>query len=706
MAEYVPATATSRRATYGLNVTVAVLATLALVVLVNWIGHTWFYQRFDFTATRQYSLSDQTYRVLDRLEGDYRIVTLLGVPDRAPRRADLVRRVRDLADEYARRSGRITAEHLDPGLDITRVEQFYRDLESRFEAELAPAREALETGAEQARELRQGLGAIAERAREANASAAANAPGEAGAAADFLQRLEQSLAALFLPELDAALEKIESGNRSPRLPDYRGRARTLRRLLGEIDEQLLAVAARRLEQLARERDLSGNLQESLLALAEQCRVVRKPLAAARRPLGDLSIPEGWQNLRRALDRTRDALLVLGPKRVRVVPASALYQQVQAEGGGRRGEEGAPEIRFLGEEKLTGALLGLSLKNPPLIVFVNPGRAPATGPRGIYSRVAERLETAGLEVESWSPGGGRQGPMGQRQAPAPPPNPEPGQRTVWILLPGEPPSPRNPMGSGPAMQQAAEHVKARLEVGDHAMLLLAPSPGGMMPGADSAGPLLADWGIEARTDRILMRSVPGPRGEERAIPLLEIDTWLETHPIVRALGGMRGAYLGMVPLVLGEQEGVELVPLLRITSERVWAETEFGDAPPEFDPEKANAPYIAGAAAERAEDATRLAVFGGARWAGDEVTGYGTLGPGTADLTGSKYPANAELFLNSVYWLAGLDTLIAASARAQDLRRIGPVSPGAMSRVRWLLGLGLPGAVFVCGLTVWWVRRRE
>ena len=48
-----------RRFKYGLNVFVLVLAVLIIVILVNWIGYRR-YTRFDFTHTRQYSLSPQT----------------------------------------------------------------------------------------------------------------------------------------------------------------------------------------------------------------------------------------------------------------------------------------------------------------------------------------------------------------------------------------------------------------------------------------------------------------------------------------------------------------------------------------------------------------------------------------------------------------------------------------------------------------------
>ena len=71
---------------------------------------------------------------------------------------------------------------------------------------------------------------------------------------------------------------------------------------------------------------------------------------------------------------------------------------------------------------------------------------------------------------------------------------------------------------------------------------------------------------------------------------------------------------------------------------------------------------------------------------------------------NPYPGNHELFVNSVYWLAGLDELIAASARTQDIRRIQDISDGDVSRLRNTLLFGLPFGVFVIGLSVWFTRR--
>jgi hypothetical protein len=72
---------------------------------------------------------------------------------------------------------------------------------------------------------------------------------------------------------------------------------------------------------------------------------------------------------------------------------------------------------------------------------------------------------------------------------------------------------------------------------------------------------------------------------------------------------------------------------------------------------------------------------------------------------SRFPGNAELVANSVFWLANMETLIAISPSAMEVSRIAPMSDAAQTgwRVGALL-IGLPGLVIVAGLLVYFARR--
>ncbi len=149
--------------------------------------------------------------------------------------------------------------------------------------------------------------------------------------------------------------------------------------------------------------------------------------------------------------------------------------------------------------------------------------------------------------------------------------------------------------------------------------------------------------------------------------------------------------------------------MELRGNRMWAERnldaleDIQSAP--YDAAAAQDVFTAAVAVERQGQGGRLVVVADPQWATDAVTQFGHWGEGTAELSGARFPANSELFVNSVYWLAGLDELIAASPRAQDLRRIEAMSDAALVGYRVLLLLGLPAAIALAGVGVWFVRRR-
>jgi len=145
-----PATHARRRTLYGVNVAVSIVAVIAIVVLLNWLV-VWAYDRaagsvklrwlvHDLTATRAYELSPQTRQLLDELDGEVRITTLFRTRDLDAAAAEQRRRIRDLIDEYARHSDRVTVEAVDPyGSGIDAV---YDRVSAGYAGALGPVREA------------------------------------------------------------------------------------------------------------------------------------------------------------------------------------------------------------------------------------------------------------------------------------------------------------------------------------------------------------------------------------------------------------------------------------------------------------------------------------------------------------------------------------------------------------------------------------
>jgi hypothetical protein len=96
---------------------------------------------------------------------------------------------------------------------------------------------------------------------------------------------------------------------------------------------------------------------------------------------------------------------------------------------------------------------------------------------------------------------------------------------------------------------------------------------------------------------------------------------------------------------------------------------------------------------------RAALFGCGSFAQDRIAFYRE--PFDAS---DRFPGNAELFTNSVFWVAGMDHLISISPEALQARRIGDLGAAELP-LRVLIVGGLPAIVLLVGIIVYVVRRR-
>jgi hypothetical protein len=275
------------------------------------------------------------------------------------------------------------------------------------------------------------------------------------------------------------------------------------------------------------------------------------------------------------------------------------------------------------------------------------------------------------------------------------------------------------------QQVIEQLTERAAAGDGIMLMLAPSSTAQFGTEDLFAAWADIYGITAQTDRVVLREMRMPDRDPVAVPTFQVARWPAALPVTEAVQGLDGIFIQPVPLTLdsaadGESAGAgeaeadaddepvsRTWPLVELTDTNMWASTNWQVQSPEYDPNTSGERFLVAAAAERGE--TRVVVIGDALWARDLVTTnadprLAPQGVGLAQLFGAAYPANAELFVNCVFWLADLDQLIAAGARTQDIPRIGAISRGGMTALRWVLLAGLPAAALGAGVAVWLARR--
>lgn len=691
-----PDTHAVRRMKFGLNITAQVILAIGIVIVVNLIA-SWQYLRLDLTQDRSYSLSAQSKTVLSKLDGEFKLFTLLpNELEVTSEQASLVyRRVRDLVDEYARYGENVTAEHLDARGDIFKAESLNAAIADAFNDELAPSIEAIKQG-------RDALGEIDELNDKLIAVMTSGLDTESTAAPSPAQELYQ-LAATRCKQIKETAE--QAGQQTDELLDqvlvnYAGIKEQLQAVLTDYDT-VLGVISQRADQLVRSDQIGNADKERLLELAELCQQAQANLAE---PLEKMDAAEPSPRYNQALFglTSGSSVVVLGEDRVKVLPVSEMYREDTRD----LEETGRAQPQYLVEEKLTGALLSMTMDQPPLVVFVLSGSGPALGEQGQFNVVAQRLENADFQVTQWNPAG-QMSAMGQPTPPQPQPQAEPGQKTVWIVMPTLGSQMNNPMmmAANPR-QQIADLLTERLPQGDAALLLLPVDPSAAVGIANPITDLLNTWGITPQLDRLILQEVQQDNRRTATTAEFSIEDWSGDLPVTASLNGMRGYISVACPIITGETEGTTHHSLLTIEGGRIWAQSDLTSPDVVQNAkysEAASAPSFDVIVASETEG-QRLVTSGNYAWASDALTTYGLLGPGTAELTGAAFPANSELFVNSVFWLAGLEDLIAASPRSQDVPRINPMSDDALGWYRIVLLVGIPAVVVALGLTVWWRRQ--
>ena len=141
----------------------------------------------------------------------------------------------------------------------------------------------------------------------------------------------------------------------------------------------------------------------------------------------------------------------------------------------------------------------------------------------------------------------------------------------------------------------------------------------------------------------------------------------------------------------------------------WGETDLESLQSmtdiSYDKDKDVAPPIYGGAIAEKDKAGRLVVIASPTFAFDRYINEPDPNLLKQGIVAAHFPANAELFSNSIFWLAKMEPMIAISPAAMEVARIEPMSE--TSKNVWNVGVllvGLPGLVVLAGALVWFVRQ--
>ncbi len=683
-----------RRIKFGLNIAVALIVSVGIVVLINWIAARQ-YLRLDLTANRSYSLSAQSITVLDQLDDGYRIVTVLPSAGevRDEQTALVHRRVRDLAEEYARYADNVTAEHLDARTDVDQAEGLQTAIAQAYKDEIDPVSEAIQQGRAALREL-----------EPINAR--------------MIEVATAALAVQSAPPANPAYEQFQTV--SAECKKFEQFAREARQqadeLLGQVLINYTAVKQHHQDVLiGHDRTLSkfildvGNLvrsrfvdnasKERLLELADLSKQAQAKLKAPLEQMQSAKPAPGYDQVFYTL-ASGEAVAILGPDSVKVIPVSDMWRP-----GVRTSQASEPaQPQYLIEEMLTGALMSMTFDQPPMVVFVLSGSGSATGAQGQFQLVSQRLENADIRVRQWNPVG--QASQSGPTPPLPRPTANPGQKTIWIVLPQVGQQMANPMmmAANPR-QQIADLLEERIEAGDAAMVMLSYDPATAYGVANPITEWLSGWQITAQTDRIVVEEFQQSNRQTATSAQFLVNTWPSALPVTKALAGMQGVFMIVSPIIVGQDGQTTHHPLIELRGRRLWTHTDLSSLQAiqnaKFSEADSAESFLIGVASER--DGKRLVTVAESEWAKDRVTSSLQL---TVNGPALVFPANSELFVNSVLWLAGLEDLIAASPRSQDVPRINPMSDEVLWWHRAGLLIGVPAAALLLGLSVWVVRRRS
>src|SRR5947209_11399613 len=104
MATAAKSSVSARQAKYGATASLYTLVVIAALILVNWLGNR-YNKSFDTTSNKQFTLSDQTKKIVQGLKSDATIVYLDRPSGFATAKATI--------DRYANLSSKVHVQYVD-----------------------------------------------------------------------------------------------------------------------------------------------------------------------------------------------------------------------------------------------------------------------------------------------------------------------------------------------------------------------------------------------------------------------------------------------------------------------------------------------------------------------------------------------------------------------------------------------------------------
>lgn len=692
---------------YGSNVALAVVVVVVLAGLLVYLAQR-FDKRVDTTTAGLYSLKPQTVQILKDVKQKIKLVSLYQAKDAAGRPNASAGMVNDLLQEYASKGTGVDFEIVDPITQPGKTDEIVTEAINRYGGATKAYANYVTDFNKAADQLKQQL---------SDESAAVNEFSQQKFGEDDRGQTITVIVSTIrdLPTTLTTLQDRISRALKVKHPDYKKIVDSISDSLdriGQTEDAIGKVAAQYKNETVVPEAFRKYLSDSEPRHAAIKKLIDDTIAKSKN-LGELKTGE----LQNAI-KNQDIVLVMGENDYRVVDNSQIF--VTDSRDLRQYNEGESlKPRFAGEQAITTAILAVSSPTKPKVVFIRPGGRPLASPGmppfvpgGPFGDLAERLKSYNFEVLEKDISGSyaMQAQMSGQQA-EPEPSDEEIKDAVWIVLdvPNQQQQQMPGMG-GSIGPKLAQHLKD----GGSAMVLAIRN-------GDPLAESLKDYGIELMPDTVAVhqaQSTDRANGQDVAedvqrLPYVFVVNKYASSLITNALQSLDS--LLAVPIVVKTSavQGVTNQALLQIPEAgqgQVWGEKNAdsigsGGAKLQYDPgTDVPGPLYTGSMAEKGK--SRLVVYGILQSFTNDVLSLPDEGLlRTKRVVVARFPGNAELFANSVFWLAKMEPMIAISPAAMQVSRIAPMTDSTLAtwRIGVLLVL-LPGLVVLSGVMVYFARR--
>jgi hypothetical protein len=242
---------------------------------------------------------------------------------------------------------------------------------------------------------------------------------------------------------------------------------------------------------------------------------------------------------------------------------------------------------------------------------------------------------------------------------------------------------------------------------------------LFPQSDDLATATKDYGIEGNGNAIVVHEEvhanQGAAGDQldearRLQFVFDIRNYGD-HEITRPLRSLQSWLVPLLPVKTSAAKDCTVTPLITVPNDpKSWATMNIESLEKhdtvKFDESKGDIPGpLNGMAVSESKNGARLVEIGCPVFAFNSYLEEPDPDLARQGLFVSRFPANAELFMNSIYWLAKEDTMIAISPAAMQIPRIKDIPEGPLSMWRngFLLVI-LPGLAIIAGIGVYFSRR--